>query len=292
MTHNLELPNLSADPADEWQRMLRFAALVEADYSAMARTVEVLMQRSTELVVNTYDYLSTVPETAAILGWEQSVEKAHLEERRRFFTIWLARTLGLDQSSDFAYYLFRAGKFHAGQGPRRIHTQPAYVSVSVGMVLASFSNYMLEAGLPSDVIAPAMAGWSKYLSVQLNQMQMGYQMAQEFISGVIPIHLYFYARLREIIGQAACDVNMDHGSNLEALLTKFFNYFPQARTESLEPLWRSEEPANSAWVEVSQVYVPRRGWRVLLNGRDVSHENGFKATIHKDDNIAIFPPGR
>jgi len=85
---------------------------------------------------------------------------------------------------------------------------------------------------------------------------------------------------------------MDHGSNLEALLTKFFNYFPQARTESLESLWRSEERANSAWVEVSQVYLPRRGWRVLLNGRDVSHENGFEVTINKDDNIAIFPPGR
>lgn len=68
-------------------------------------------RRRPELVAQTYDYLRHVPETAAILGWEESVDETHLEERRRFFTVWLARTLGLDTSDEFAHYLFRAGKF-------------------------------------------------------------------------------------------------------------------------------------------------------------------------------------
>jgi hypothetical protein len=67
-------------------------------------------------VADTYAYLARVPETAAILGWEDHIDPVFLKERRRFFTIWLARTLGLDTSDEFACYLFRAGTFHAGHG--------------------------------------------------------------------------------------------------------------------------------------------------------------------------------
>ncbi|MEZ4611776.1 MAG: hypothetical protein R2838_16305 [Caldilineaceae bacterium] len=49
-----------------------------------------------------YDYLLHQPETAAILGWEKGADPAHLAERRRFFTIWLARLLGMDFSDDLA----------------------------------------------------------------------------------------------------------------------------------------------------------------------------------------------
>jgi molybdopterin converting factor small subunit len=292
MTPELELSNLAADPQEEWQRMIRFSGLNGDDYAAMVRTVEPLLKRSNELVVGTYDYLRSVPETAAILGWELGFDEQHLEERRRFFTIWLARTLGMDTSIEFAYYLFRAGKYHAGHGPRHIHTPPAYVTVSIGLILSSFSKYMLDAQLPAEVISPAMAGWSKYFSVQLNQMGLGYKVAQDYASGDFPVHFSVFGRLRNLIDCTEFDIQAKHGAVASDLLRKFFNYYPQVRSEALDRLWQSKENGDSLWTEVAPVYVPRRGWRVLLNGRDLAYSNGFNATINEKDEIAIFPPGR
>lgn len=288
----LELTDLSADPVEEWQRMLRFSGLGAEDYAAMGRTLETLMQHSTEMVVETYDYLRSVPETAAILGWEHGVDEAHLEERRRFFTVWLARTLGMDTSEEFALYLFRAGKYHAGQGPRHIHTPPSYVTVSIGMVLAAFARRLHAAGLSAEVIASAMAGWSRYLSVQLNQMNLGYQVAMDYVSGDFPVHVSIYGRLRSTIGANELEVLAKKGATVADILRKLFNYFPQARGEVLERVWQSKEESDSAWMEVYPIYIPRQGWRVLLNGRDLAFEGGFQARLHEKDELAIFPPGR
>ncbi len=70
MSSVLELQNLIADPGDEWRRMLDFVDLGSPDLASMAQTVEPLFRRGPELVVDTYNYLNSVPETAAILGWE------------------------------------------------------------------------------------------------------------------------------------------------------------------------------------------------------------------------------
>lgn len=292
MEVSLELHNLAPEPCEEWQRMLRFVNLTQDERAAMLRTVETLLQRAREFVVGTYDYLRSVPETAAILGWETQVDEEHLEERRRFFTLWLSRTLGIDTSSEFAEYLFRAGHYHAGLGPRRIHTPAAYVTTSIGMTLAAFARFMQEAALPAETIALAMAGWSKYLSVQLNQMLFGYQVAREFTNGDFDVRLSLYGRLRSLVGAQELSIPARSGSTVADLLRKFFNYYPQVRAEALERLWQSEEKENSLWVEVRSVYMPRRGWRVLLNGRDLSFERGFAAPVRKQDEIALFPPGR
>jgi len=124
MQEELQIEHLLPSPEDRWREMLRFMGWNEETRRAAARSVEILFRRGHELVVQTYEYLRSVPETAAILGWEENVDEAHLEERRRFFTVWLARTLGMDTSDEFACYLFRAGKYHAGHGPRHIHTPP------------------------------------------------------------------------------------------------------------------------------------------------------------------------
>jgi len=185
-TESLEIHGLTPEPAAEWQRLLAFVGLGAADKRAMSRTVEVLMSRATEMVIGVYDYLQSVPATAAVLGWENGADPHHLEERRRFFTIWLSRVLGLDTSDEFAAHLFRAGKYHAAHGPRHIHVPPAYVTMSIGMMGAAFARIMGEAGLPGDVIGPAMAGWNKYLAVQLHLMDMGYRAAIEFGGGESP----------------------------------------------------------------------------------------------------------
>lgn len=292
MDASLELHNLAPEPQDEWRRMLRFVGWGDDDQVAASRSVEALFRRGPELVVETYDYLRRVPETAAILGWDQGVDEEHLEERRRFFTVWLARTLGLDTSDEFAHYLFRAGKYHAGHGPRHIHTPPAYVTGSIGLVQAAFTRYMSEAGLPTGAVAPAMAAWGKYLAVQLNQMLLGYRIARELEEGSFSVRCSVYGRLRPLLGTQEIQVGARDGVSVADVLGKVFNYYPQARPEALDRVWRSEERSDALWVEVTPTYVPRSGWRILLNGRDLTYAGGFGIPVQEKDEVAIFPPGR
>ncbi|MFN8497907.1 MAG: protoglobin domain-containing protein [Anaerolineae bacterium] len=292
MAPQLELHNLEPEPQQEWRRMLRFAGWNEASLAAAARSAETLLARAHELVVGTYDYLLNVPETAEILGWEHGADQAHLEERRRFFTIWVARTIGMDTSDEFAMYLFRAGKFHAGHGPRHIHTPPGYVTASIGLVLASFARYMREAELGANVIAEAMDAWSRYLSVQSNQMAFGYRVAQALEKGPLDIPCTVYGRLRPLLGVQEIHVHAEPGAPVSDLLTKFFNYFPQVRDEALERVWQSSEEGPSLWTKVETRYAPRSGWRVLLNGRDVRYSGGLTLPVGEGDTLAIFPPGR
>ncbi|MDW8326067.1 MAG: protoglobin domain-containing protein [Anaerolineales bacterium] len=292
MNADLELYDLQPEPSEEWERMLRFVGWDEAARQAAAATVDVLFPRGHELVVATYEYLRTVPETAAVLGWEHGVDEAHLAERRRFFTLWLARTLGLDTSAEFADYLFRAGQYHAGHGPRRIHTPPQYVTGSIGLVQAAFARYLAEAGVPAPTLAAGLAAWSKYLSVQLNQMLLGYRAAQEAEQGAVRVPVEVFGRLRPLVGRAKVNLHVDEGQTVRQLLNKFFNYYPQTRVEALDRRWQAEEKRDSLWLEPKPVYTPRYGWRVLRNGRDVEYEGGFSAPLHPGDTVAIFPPGR
>lgn len=292
MSAPMEIDHLEPEPTEEWRRLLRFVNWGTAERLAAARSVEALLRRGTELVVATYDYLRQVPETAAILGWETAVDDAHLEERRRFFTVWLARTLGLDTSDEFAYYLFRAGQGHAGQGPRRIHTPPEYVTGSIGLVQASFARFMLEAGLSVEVVAGATAAWNKYLSVQLNQMLLGYRVARELEAGSLAVRCRVFGRLRPLVGRMETEVHAAAGATVGDVVRKFLNYYPQVRAEALDRVWRGEEEANSLWMKTKPVYSPRYGWSVLRNGRDVRYAGGFAEPIESGDDVAIFPPGR
>jgi len=288
----LELHNLAPEPAEEWNRLLNFVGLNQQDKLAMSRTVEPLMARATELVVNTYNHLLSVPETAAILGWEKGANEKHLEERRRFFTIWLARTLGMDTSDEMAYYLFKAGKYHAAHGPRRIHTPPAYITTAIGMTGATFASYMQDANLPGDIVAPAMIGWNKYLSVQLHLMQHGYEIAKDYDDGAFAIPITLFGRVRPLVGHRDLIITVRRNSTVEDLLRKFFNYYPQVRAEALNIVWQSHDKLDSDWMEVFPAYIPRNGWRVLHNGLDLNYNGGFTAPIHENDKIDIFPPGR
>lgn len=292
MSPDLEFNNLAPEPSEEWRRMLRFVGWNSSERDAAAQSLEVLLQRGHELVVETYAYLSHVPETAAILGWEQRVDSAHLEERRRFFTVWLARTLGLDTSDEFAGYLFYAGKAHAGHGPRHIHTPGIYVTGSMGLIQATFARFMAEARLSAEVIAGAMAAWSKYLSVQLNQMLLGYQVARELQVGALTVRCTLFGRLRPLVGRSELPIQVANAAPVGEVLRKFFNYYPQVRPEALERVWQSEEREDALWVEVAPAYIPRYGWRMLLNGRDLSYNGGLTAPVYAGDELAIFPPGR
>jgi molybdopterin converting factor small subunit len=292
MDDTLVLTGLAPEPPEEWRRMLKFVGWDTRARAAAARSVEALFARGTELVIETYEYLRSVPETAAVLGWDQGVDPAHLEERRRFFTVWLARTLGLDTSEEFALYLFRAGQLHAGHGPRRIHTPAQYVTGSIGLVEASFARYLAEAGMPGDVLGAALGAWSKYLAAQLNQMMLGYRVARELDQGALAVNCTVFGRLRAVVGTPAAPLRASEGASVSDVLRKFFDYYPQARGEALERVWSGDERDEALWLEVTPRYTPRHGWRVLLNGRDLEYAGGFVTAVHSGDEVALFPPGR
>ncbi len=290
-----ELSGLDPSPEEEWQRMKEFLGIGQEDLDAMVETVDVLFRRGYELVVGTYDYLLQNPETAAILGWERGADPEHLAERRRFFTIWLARTLGMDFSNDFAHYLFHAGRIHAGHGPRHIHVPPVYITGAVSLVNVTFARFLAEEMPGHPVIPQALAAWNKVLSMHLHLMNLGYQAARELDTGDFAVPVAFFGKLRTVVGVDEITVHLPEGATVETALRKLFNYFPQARSEVFELAWEAgerEDATGTPWFEPEKVYRVKPMWRVLLNGKDISYIGGPKTPVHPGDKLEIFPPGR
>ncbi|MCC6178576.1 MAG: hypothetical protein IT305_25000 [Chloroflexi bacterium] len=292
MDVDLVFRDLAPDPRDEWRRLLRFVGWGERDRQAAARSIEPLLRRGPELIAATYDHLASVPETAAILGWEEGVDPAHLQERRGFLTVWLARTLGLDTSDELAAYLFQVGIIHAGHGPRGVHVPPEYVTASVGMIQAGFARILGEEGMPADIVMPAMAAWSRYLAVQLDLMLLGYRAARALSDGPLRVRCTAYGRLRRLIGGQHVDVAMAPGTRLGTILCKVFDYYPEVRAEALDRIWDEPRATSGASFDPLPAYVPRQGWRVLLNGRDTRYQGGLAVPVAGGDEVALFPPGR
>lgn len=289
------LPELSPAPDEEWDRLRRFQAINAVEREAMLRSVPALFRRGYELVVANYDYLSANPETAQILGWENGADADHLEERRRFFTIWLARLLGMDFSHELAYYLFRAGQYHAGFGPRKVQVPPVYVTGAASLVNAAFARVLVEE-MPTDPSIPeALAGWNKVLTLHLHMMLLGYDSARSLSEGSLQVPVSFYGRLRAVTNQTEIMVGVEPGAPVTNLLRKIFNFFPKARGEALDIIWIPGEHLDAVgnpWMTVNKTYQPKRGWRVLLNGRDISYLNESERNLHAGDSLQIFPPGR
>jgi Protoglobin len=248
-TATLELRDLAPDPREEWQRLLNFVRWGADDHRAAVASVEPLFRAGPDLVAATYAHLASRPETAGLLGWEQRVDATHLEERRRFFTVWLARTLGLDTSDEFALYLFRAGQYHAGDGPRRIDVPPAYVTASVGLVLAGFGDVLRNTGLQTEVVALAMAAWSKFLTIQLDLMLLGYRVARDLQNGPSVIRCTYYGRLRSIVGAAETLVHVAALASVGDVLRKTVSYYPLIRDEALDCEWEAKTRGESLWAK-------------------------------------------
>lgn len=290
-----KLSNLAPTPEEEWDRLQSFLGIGKADFEVMLATVEPLFRRGHELVVGTYDYLLNHHDTAVILGWEKGANPDHLAERRRFFTVWLARTLGLDLSHDLARYLFHAGQIHAAHGPRQIHVPEMYVTGSVSLVNATFAKFLLEEMPGNPVVPAALASWNKLLSLHLHMMLLGYQAARAWDDGELSIELSFFGRVRNYTRREKMIIHLPSDSRVETLLVRFFNYFPQMRPDVFDIEWLGKDRMDEdgrPWLVTEKTYRVRRGWRVLLNGRDISFENGLDTVIKKGDKVNIFPPGR
>ncbi len=296
MRRDVVLSGLKPSPAEEWNRLQTFMELGESDKQAMLETVEALFRRGYDLVVGNYNYLLQHHETAVILGWDQGADPEHLAERRRFFTTWLARTLGMDMSHDFAYYLFRGGQKHAGHGERQVHVPEVYVIGATSLVNETFARFLSEEMPGAPVIPTALAGWNKYLSMHLHMMLMGYQSAIELDQGEISIPVSIYGRLRTLLGCARINVHISDRAQVIDVLRKLLNYYPQAREEVFEIEWLEGERLDATgtpWMTVEKSYVLKpAGWRVMLNGRGIEFIGGPEVELSPSDEIQIFPPTR
>ncbi|WP_420644905.1 protoglobin domain-containing protein [Candidatus Leptofilum sp.] len=290
-----QLSGLAPAPEEEWDRLQSFLGLGKPDFEAMLATVEPLFRRGHELVVGTYDYLLNHHDTAVILGWEKGADAEHLAERRRFFTVWLARTLGLDLSHDFAHYLFRAGQIHAAHGPRQIHVPQMYVTGSISLVNATFARFLLEEMPGNPIVPTALASWNKLLNLHLHLMLLGYETARAWDDGDFPVELSFFGRVRNYTGRQKMTMHLPQDSRAETLLVRFFNYFPQMRPDVLAVEWLDKDRLDEQgrpWLVLEKRYWAKKGWRVLLNGRNISFEDGPNQMIKPGDTVSIFPPGR
>ena len=289
------LTGLQTPPEEEWDRLRAFLQIAPAEVQAMLQTVEVLFRRGPELVVGTYDYLLAHHETAVILGWDKGADPAHLAERRRFFTIWLARTLGLDFSHEFARYLFRAGQLHAAHGPRRVHVPERYVTGAISLVNAAFARYLAEEMAGHEAVPLALAGWNKVLNLHLHLMLLGYQTARDWDEGDFTVEIQAFGRIRPLIRCQSREIRMAAGETVAHLLTRFFNYYPQTQSEVFDVTWLEGERVDekgTPWLTVHKQYQVKKGWRVLRNGRDVAYAGGLSQVVQPGDVISIFPPGR
>ncbi|MBI5670297.1 MAG: hypothetical protein HZC41_20065 [Chloroflexi bacterium] len=288
----LSVPGVRPTPRQAWETMLRFSGPTPAEQAAMRQTVDVLFQRGYELVVNTYEHLQRTPETAEVLGWQTGAESAHLAERRRFFTIWLARTISLDLGADFAQYLFRAGQIHGGHGPRHIETPAMWVTGSIGLVLGAFAGFIQSAHDDVRVVAPALSGWNKYLLAQLNQMHLGYATAADLDRGSHPIVIRAYAMVRHEWGQPGLTARFSPGDQVVDVLRKLLDYAPRLREIMFDVGWESEDSDRDLWLRVKPVYLLRPGWRVQLNGKNLTFHGGFRQPLREGDTLDLFSPGR
>ena len=292
---DIVLISLNPTPEEEWRHLRSFLGLGREDLAAMVETIEPLLRHGSEFVAGAYDYLLHFKETAAILGWERGADPAHLAERRRFFSVWYGRVIGLDLSDDLARYLFKAGKYHAAQGPRHIHVPEMYVTGAISLAQASFASYISSEITDAVLVGTALSGWNKLLTMHQHVMALGYRTARSMESGPLAVTVKLFGRMRDIAGKQEMSLHIDEGGRSGQVLEKFFNYLPEARPEVLDISWADAyrlDDQGTPWLETRRVYQPRRDWNIRLNGRNLEYSGGMQAPVCEGDELSIFPPGR
>jgi len=203
--------------------------------------------------------------------------------------------LGLDLSDDLAHYLFRAGKYHAGHGPRHIHVPEIYVTGAISLAQASFASYLASEMTDAALVAHALTGWNKLLTMHLHLMTAGYRAARALDEGDFSVEVALFGRLRDLTGRRKVTVRLAESERAEHVLRKFFDYFPEVRAEVFDVGWDDDyrlDDRGTPWLTTRRVYRARRDWNIRLNGRNIEYAGGLTAPISPGDEVSVFPPGR
>lgn len=274
-----ELFHLPAAPEAAFGRYLAFVGLDARAKRHMREDTEALLERSTSWVRRVYQHLSDFDETRAVLGWQGRLSEEQLRVRRQFFGGWLARTIGVDTSAEFARELYRTGQVHAGHGPERRHVPEDYVGLAFGLVLGFFAEV---------VPASRLGFWQGYLAAQQEVMRNGFHSALVLGAGSLEVDLealgLAYEALPERLG-----VHLETGLLCEAV-EKALVYLPALREVGLEPVPSTHEQGH--WMEADTLWTFRPGWTLLVNGRDAAYLQGLSTPLSPGDTVTVLPPGR
>ncbi|GGN04421.1 hypothetical protein GCM10007092_18660 [Thermus composti] len=268
----LDLPPL---PEEVFRDLLAFGGLGEAEKRAMRLDAERLLAEAASFVAQVYDHLSRHPGTARALGWEGRVPEGELYLRRAFFSAWLARTIGVDTSAEFAREVYRAGLWHGGLGPKRAQIPPEYVGLSFAMVGRYVAERVRDA-----------RPWLVYLSAQEEVMRKGFDAALALKEGRMGVRFQALGLARPAQPEP---LSLRAGSVGEAL-GKVFAVNPALRDIALEPL-PSEEEAG-LWLEPKVLWRLRPRFAVLWEGRDVRYLAGLATPLAEGGTLTLLPPGR
>jgi molybdopterin converting factor small subunit len=268
----LELPPL---PEETFAELLAFGGLDEKARRAMRLEAERLLEGAAAFVAGVYDHLSRHPGTAKALGWEGRVPEEELYVRRAFFGAWLARTIGVDTSAEFAREVYRAGLWHGGLGPKRARIPPEYVGLSFAMV----ARYVAER--VGDV-----RPWLVYLSAQEEVMRKGYEAAMALKEGGARVRFQALG----LAHPAQPDPLELRAAMAGEALAKVLAVNPGLRDVALEGVPDEEEVG--LWTEARLLWRLRPRWTLLLNGRDVRYLKGLATPVREGDGLTLLPPGR
>jgi molybdopterin converting factor small subunit len=172
---------------------------------------------------------------------------------------------------------------------------PIYVTGSISLVNATFARILAEEMPGHHAVPTALAGWNKVLTLHQHMMHLGYGASLALDSGDFPLQFALFGRMRTITGKQELTVQLPDGADVQLALRKFFNYFPQARSEVFDLEWLPGEQVDARgtpWFTAKPAYAVKPMWRVLLNGKDLSYIGGPSVPVHEGDEIHVFPPGR
>ncbi|MEJ5198484.1 MAG: MoaD/ThiS family protein, partial [Anaerolineae bacterium] len=165
----------------------------------------------------------------------------------------------------------------------------------ISLAQASFARYIAAEMTDAAMVARALSGWHKLLTMHQHLMSAGYHAARALDAGDFAVLVSLYGRLRALVGADEVVVRLDSGARAEHLLRKFFNYFPETRGEVFDEAWEDDyrlDDQGTPWIRVEHAYRPRRDWNIRLNGRNLEYAGGLTTAIQPGDRLSIFPPGR
>jgi hypothetical protein len=88
----------------------------------------------------------------------------------------------------------------------------------LNLAQANFASYLAEEITDAGLVARALAGWNKLLTMHLQLMSDGCRAARAVDEGDFEVSVAFYGRLREIAGRDAMVLHLAEGSRTRQLL--------------------------------------------------------------------------